>query len=64
MKQLRKYLDQIKPIDKKIIDTVQKRLDSQTKPLGSLGRLEAFCRDLASVQGKEEPLCEKKIIFT
>lgn len=64
MKQLRKYLDQIQPVDKEIIDTVQKRLDSQTKPLGSLGRLEAFCRDLASVQGKERPLCEKKIIFT
>ena len=64
MKSLEKYIKQVHPVDRNILEVVQKRLDSQTKPLGSLGRLEAFCRLLASVQGTEKPSYEKKIIYT
>jgi nicotinate-nucleotide--dimethylbenzimidazole phosphoribosyltransferase len=64
MKTLDGYLSMIKPVDGAVLEGVQKRLDSQTKPRGSLGRLESFCRQLASVQGRVDPKCEKKIIFT
>ena len=64
MKSLKDYLDKINPVDRSTTTGVQKRLDSQTKPLGSLGRLESFCRQLASVQGTVDPLYEKKVIFT
>ena len=64
MKSLEGYLSMIRPVDSAVIDGVQKRLDSQTKPRGSMGRLESLCRQLAAVQGRVDPKCEKKIIFT
>ncbi len=64
MKELNKYLKEIKPVDKNVAQEVQKRLDNQTKPLGSLGRLEELTRIMAMVQGTPEPAYEKKVIFT
>ena len=37
---------------------VQRRLDAKTKPLGSLGRLEALAVQIALVQGRERPRLE------
>jgi len=54
----------IKPQDMSIAKEVQKRIDSQTKPHGSLGRLEELCRIMALSQGTVNPSCKKKIIFT
>jgi nicotinate-nucleotide--dimethylbenzimidazole phosphoribosyltransferase len=64
LKRIEDYLCQIKPVQKSVADRVQKRLDSQTKPQGSLGRLEIFCIQLAQVQGTDSPSYGKKIIFT
>ena len=64
MKSLENYLSMIEPVDTGVIEAVQKRLDSQTKPRGSLGRLESLCRQVAAAQGRADPVCEKKIIFT
>ena len=64
MKSLENYLSMIKPADKSVLETVQKRLDSQTKPRGSLGRLESLCKQVAAAQGRVDPVCEKKVIFT
>jgi nicotinate-nucleotide--dimethylbenzimidazole phosphoribosyltransferase len=64
MKRLEEYLSMIGPADNDVLEGVRKRLDSQTKPRGSLGRLETLCGQLAAVQGSIEPRCEKKIIFT
>lgn len=58
------YLEKITPVDRSILKTLQKRLDAQTKPLGSLGRLEELCRQLALAQGSPDITCEKKMIFT
>jgi nicotinate-nucleotide--dimethylbenzimidazole phosphoribosyltransferase len=34
---------------------LQQRIDQKTKPLGSLGRLEALMRQLGEIQGSEQP---------
>lgn len=40
------------------------RLNSLTKPLGSLGRLEEIASRLVAIRGEERPRCTKKVIFT
>ena len=64
MKSLNEYLKMIKSPDKSIIKEVQKRLDNQTKPQGSLGRLEELTKQMALAQGKIEPTYKKKVIYT
>jgi nicotinate-nucleotide--dimethylbenzimidazole phosphoribosyltransferase len=64
MKRLGEYLEKISPVDRRIASGVQRRLDMQTKPLGSLGRLEELCVLVAVAQGTEQPSCARKIIFT
>ncbi len=64
MKSLKHYLELIETFDEGVLDAVQRRLDSQTKPQGSLGRLEEIVKVLAVVQRTAQPRCRKKIIFT
>jgi nicotinate-nucleotide--dimethylbenzimidazole phosphoribosyltransferase len=64
VKDLEQYLKRIKPADWEVSRRVQKRLDSKTKPVGSLGRLESLVMQCAAVQGSEDPSCRKKVIFT
>jgi nicotinate-nucleotide--dimethylbenzimidazole phosphoribosyltransferase len=64
VKSLEDYLSMVGPADTGVIESVQKRLDSQTKPTGSLGRLESLCRQMAAVQGTADPVFDKKVIFT
>jgi nicotinate-nucleotide--dimethylbenzimidazole phosphoribosyltransferase len=64
VKSLNQYLSRIAPVDRSVLDAVQERLDAQTKPRGSLGRLEELVRSCALAQGTTEPRCEKKVIFT
>src|SRR5579862_5137832 len=40
------------------------RLNSLTKPLGSLGRLEEIAARLVAIREEERPKCDKKVIFT
>jgi nicotinate-nucleotide--dimethylbenzimidazole phosphoribosyltransferase len=40
------------------------RLNSLTKPLGSLGRLEELAARLVEIREEERPRCAKKVIFT
>ncbi len=42
---------------------VQARLDSLTKPQGSLGRLETLARDVACMQGRLVPSVARKTVF-
>jgi len=64
MKSLEHYLAMIRPVPGGLSGEVQRRLDLQTKPQGSLGTLERLVRALAAAQWTAEPACEKKIIFT
>ncbi|HSB33401.1 MAG TPA: nicotinate-nucleotide--dimethylbenzimidazole phosphoribosyltransferase [Nitrospirota bacterium] len=51
-------------VNGKLTEEAQKRLDSLTKPLGSLGRLEEFARRVVSITGEKMPVLDKKVVFT
>ena len=55
----------IAPVKDDLLEIAQKRLDSLTKPQGSLGRLEEFARKLVLLTGQVMPQpLTKKAIFT
>lgn len=54
----------IPPVKTEWYEVAQKRLDSLTKPAGSLGRLEEFARKLVAIYEKEMPDIPRKAIFT
>jgi nicotinate-nucleotide--dimethylbenzimidazole phosphoribosyltransferase len=54
----------IKTIDKNLMETAQNRLDSLTKPKGSLGRLEGLAKHIVGITGKESPILKNKFIVT
>lgn len=64
MNKLKEYCAQVTGIDWNVVDAVQRRLDSQTKPRGSLGRLEELVKVIAAVQATDRPSCDTKVIFT
>jgi nicotinate-nucleotide--dimethylbenzimidazole phosphoribosyltransferase len=56
--------DGIRPIaDPELASRIQRRLDSLTKPLGSLGRLEALALQLGLIQGTDAPDVGRKAIL-
>lgn len=59
---LQETLDRIQPVSATRLDAVQARLDRQTKPPGSLGRLEEFARRFAAITGREE--VRARTVFT
>jgi len=56
-------LKQIWPLDRCSESAAQQRLDSLTKPQGSLGRLENLARRIAVIQGKVPPRLGRKLLF-
>lgn len=55
----------IEPVKADLAETAQQRLDSLTKPKGSLGRLEEFARRIVSIRDEKFPsFPQKKAIFT
>jgi len=57
-------LARILPVDEKLLDETQSRLDNKTKPPGSLGRLEEFARRYVAMTGVLNPCIAKKAIYT
>jgi len=57
-------LKSIIPVDTAMTELAQKRLDSLTKPRGSLGRLEEFARRVVAITGDKRPTLKKRVIFT
>jgi nicotinate-nucleotide--dimethylbenzimidazole phosphoribosyltransferase len=64
MDYLKNTLGRIKPVNPDLLQQAQLLLDSKTKPLGSLGRLEEFARRIAAISGGRKPDISKKVIFT
>lgn len=64
MEKLNYVLNRIESIDRQMMDITQKRLDSLTKPLGSLGRLEDLAKKVAGITSNEKPKIKNKVIFT
>ncbi|WP_425058249.1 Nicotinate-nucleotide--dimethylbenzimidazole phosphoribosyltransferase [Sporomusa carbonis] len=52
---LQETLSKISPLDTVAMERVQTRLDSLTKPIGSLGRLESMVRQYAGITGQTQP---------
>lgn len=59
---LKSALDKIRGLDESAQSAAQIRLDSLTKPLGSLGRLEDIVRQVAGITGNVRPCVNKKSI--
>jgi nicotinate-nucleotide--dimethylbenzimidazole phosphoribosyltransferase len=53
----------IKPLDRSTEAAAQKRLDSLTKPRGSLGILEELARRVAVIQGKVPPRLGRRVLY-
>jgi len=61
---LREICSRIRGIDRGFLDKAQQRLDSLTKPRGSLGRLEEFARQLVAITERPFPDLDRKVVFT
>jgi nicotinate-nucleotide--dimethylbenzimidazole phosphoribosyltransferase len=55
-------LELIRPVDQSVMLEAQARMDRQTKPPGSLGRLEEFARRFVAIS--DQPQVLKKVIVT
>ena len=60
---LTETIKEIRPLDLSIERTAQERLDSLTKPPGSLGELEVLARRIAVIQGRVPPRLGRKMLF-
>jgi len=56
-------IENIRPLDHSLENAAQQRLDSLTKPRGSLGKLEELARRIAIIQGKVPPRLGRKLLF-
>jgi len=62
--ELNTLLSSIKHTNGKFAEDAQNRLDSLTKPQGSLGRLEEFAKQLVAITEAQMPDLGKKVVFT
>src|SRR3989339_1847375 len=63
-KKIEEIVKNIKPLNKILLEQTQERLDSLTKPLGSLGQLEDVAKQIVAIIGKDKPSLKNKTIFT
>ncbi|MDD4899481.1 MAG: nicotinate-nucleotide--dimethylbenzimidazole phosphoribosyltransferase [Candidatus Omnitrophica bacterium] len=64
MKMIEQVIKNIVSPDEKIKALAQDRLDSLTKPLGSLGRLEELVKQIAGIKASLDLELKNKVIFT
>ncbi len=64
MDRIQKIIEKIELIDRQMMEKTQKRLDSLTKPRGSLGRLEELAKIVAGIKREDSPNLKNKVIFT
>jgi len=63
LKELKATLDRIGDLDTRDFQRAQARLDSLTKPAGSLGRLEQIARRLVAITGRTPPRVARKSLI-
>ncbi|OXS53042.1 nicotinate-nucleotide--dimethylbenzimidazole phosphoribosyltransferase [Cohnella sp. CIP 111063] len=61
--EIQEIAERIRPLDDEAIRAAQARLDSLTKPPGSLGKLEAAARQAAGVTGEAMPDLSRKAVI-
>lgn len=54
----------ISPVSEAWFITAQRHLDNLTKPPGSLGRLEEFARRIVAITENNNPVLDRKVVFT
>ena len=64
MTNLEQIIKEIKPLSSTYLEKAQQKLDSLTKPRGSLGKLEAIARRYAAIKENIHPGIKGKRIFT
>jgi nicotinate-nucleotide--dimethylbenzimidazole phosphoribosyltransferase len=60
---LEQALEKIRPLDRAVEREAQNRLDSLTKPHGSLGRLEELAQRIACIQNQVPPRLGRKLLW-
>jgi nicotinate-nucleotide--dimethylbenzimidazole phosphoribosyltransferase len=55
---------EVASVNGKFMEQAQERLDTLTKPRGSLGRLEEFAKQLVAITENPMPVLDKKALFT
>jgi len=61
--QLQELIERISGLDEEVMIQIQERLDSLTKPQGSLGQLEHFAKQLGGIQRTSHPKIQKKAVL-
>src|SRR5665648_823063 len=56
-------IQKIEPVNFKLMEKAQEKLDNLTKPQGSLGKLEDFARRIVGISGTLFPAIKRKVIF-
>ncbi len=64
MELLQRTIESVSPPESGLLELARRRLDSLTKPRGSLGRLEEFAARFVAATGMREPKITKKVVFT
>ena len=64
MGRIKETIKRIGPVNKKLMEEAQRKLDNLTKPKGSLGRLEELAKRVVGITGKKNPSLKNKVIFT
>ncbi len=64
MERLKRTISAILPLEQDWQQKAQQRLDSLTKPQGSLGRLEEIAQRIVAIRKNIHPSTTKKVIFT
>jgi len=62
-KKIAEIVQNIRPINFKLMERAQNKLDNLTKPQGSLGRLENFAKRVVGISGTLSPTIKRKVIF-
>jgi nicotinate-nucleotide--dimethylbenzimidazole phosphoribosyltransferase len=63
MSLLHRTIELIKPLNQSYFDLALERLDSLTKPKGSLGKLEEFAKRVVAITENTKPSLDKKTVF-
>jgi nicotinate-nucleotide--dimethylbenzimidazole phosphoribosyltransferase len=61
---LRETIAAVAPVDASAAAAARARLDSLTKPPGSLGRLEEIAQQVAAITGNPRPVIRRKVVYT
>lgn len=64
MEKIKEATVKIRGLDYNLMEKTQHRLDSLTKPQGSLGRLEELAKLIVGITKEESPTLKNKVIFT